>query len=212
MINSECLACTSIIGLPAAGRNWYDEPLVALDSNVVVAAVGPLAEGHVLVLPRTHVPGSASLPDNEFKSLWECVKAAVSKTEEYWDSAYVFEHGGSTYQPCRSSCFDHAHVHVVPGVLNPPEIPRELISLHEMASVIGPQRSYLLWGTLSELFLSPDPGESQFLRRHILRETPHSDQWDYAVFPRWDVVGRTISKYRRASLGPSHGGQDDRHS
>jgi diadenosine tetraphosphate (Ap4A) HIT family hydrolase len=210
MIDSDCLACSSIIRSPDTGREWYNEPLESIGSNVVVPAVGPVTVGHILVLPTSHVPGTASLPAEEFRSLWSAVTVATSRIKAVWRAAYVFEHGGSTYHPCRSSCFEHAHVHVVPGELEDPDLPFAPVSLNALRERMGSRRSYLLWGPLGKLRVGPDPRESQYMRRHVLRNTERRDEWDYAVFPRWEDVKSTISCYLKYSEPATQPHQESR--
>ncbi|WP_238348557.1 HIT family protein [Ornithinimicrobium pratense] len=99
-----CLFCRIVVG---------DEPAeVVLDTDDVVAFLDtrPVFKGHVLVVPRDHIPTLTELPDHLVAPLFagaRCVAAAVREALGAQGSFVAMNNVVSQSVP-------HLHVHVVP--------------------------------------------------------------------------------------------------
>jgi diadenosine tetraphosphate (Ap4A) HIT family hydrolase len=82
------------------------------DSAVAFPDLFPVAEGHVLVVPKRHVASVFDLPDEELAALWSLVALARAKlaSELKPDGFNVGVNDG----PAAGQTVLHAHVHVIP--------------------------------------------------------------------------------------------------
>jgi diadenosine tetraphosphate (Ap4A) HIT family hydrolase len=87
---------------------------IALENDCAVAIpdVFPVAEGHMLVVPRRHVASLFDLPDEERAALWKLVALVRARlaTELRPDGFNVGVNDG----PAAGQTVMHAHVHVIP--------------------------------------------------------------------------------------------------
>lgn len=102
----ECVFCEIARGERSAHKVFEDEHSIAfLD-------IFPLAEGHVLVVPRRHAPTVESLTEEEacalFKTVWRVNKAVIESTGA--DATTIGVNNGSA----AGQVVPHVHVHVVP--------------------------------------------------------------------------------------------------
>ena len=82
------------------------------DSAVAILDSFPVAEGHVLVVPKRHVASVFDLPDEEQAALWKLVALVRGKlaSELKPDGFNVGVNDG----PAAGQTVLHAHVHVIP--------------------------------------------------------------------------------------------------
>ena len=91
-------------------RIFWHSPL-----NLVMPSVGPLAPGHVLVVPRDHVRNSRALPTDHKQDILELLsKTELFLSNTFRSGVYVFEHGIPTDQEGGGCGVDHAHIHLLP--------------------------------------------------------------------------------------------------
>lgn len=96
---SECVFCDIMAGVAPATvvRDW--------PHAVAIAPLNPVVEGHVLVLPRTHVSDMASDPDVSAHTM----RAASLLAAEMGDCNIITSRGRAATQ----SVF-HLHLHLIP--------------------------------------------------------------------------------------------------
>jgi len=86
------------------------------DLFAVIPSIGPLAVGHILLCPRAHYRGFASLPER-YEGYYEQTKLRLIELLEsiFGAPVHCFEHGsapGSSRIPCSVA---HAHLHLLPA-------------------------------------------------------------------------------------------------
>ena len=91
-----------------------DEVLWQCEDHVLVASLGALAVGHVMLVSRRHVLSSAGLGSLESLSLKESLWTTKRVLRERFGKVVVFEHGPSAPGQSVGCTVDHAHVHLVP--------------------------------------------------------------------------------------------------
>jgi hypothetical protein len=113
----------------------------------------------------------------------------------------AFEHGPGLPIGMGGGCIDHAHIHVLPSEID--LLP--LLSKYDM-KLIGDtnytyeierkDRPYLLYeDQRGHIYMGNGENvPSQFIRRIIANELGIPDQWDYAVFPKYELIEATIDK------------------
>lgn len=197
---SRCYACAQLLSATGDRMSWYDRHLLANHTGVVIAALGPLVTDHVLVLPRRHVSAFLDLRPEEKSSLLELSQLVARRLG--YDSEYtVVEHGVRDLTRARSSCFDHAHLHVLPGSWQRPGIGFERVRTG--SSTADWPTNYILWRDLAGTHVAVDPGVPQFLRRVISEQTGRPDTYDWALFPRYRDIRATHRLLDQASLAGS---------
>jgi ATP adenylyltransferase len=184
------------------GRHW-----------LLVPTIGPLAPGHLMLVPRSHYYSVLSCPEEVLHEGRALLEECASKLRAiYGRDVVVFEHGATPGQEkvC-GSCIEHAHLHVVPGpssfvsaALGAFDGWRSGASLAELRSEVT-SHPYMLVGQLSRgAFYARrclEPVPSQILRRILARELGDDDKWDWRRQANEAVFVRTINDWR--SHGPA---------
>jgi hypothetical protein len=195
-----CRASTAPRDIP-----WSDRPLW-LDPRfgVVVPGIGGLSAGYVLLAPLDHHSSlgaaTAGYGERDFIHFVEDVLAYLHARVgrlTYW------EHGGTDDASVRrSACVEHAHLHIVPGLLALPTPPghtdhpgiRE--ALVALANRADDRDSYLLLGdTSGPCFVGRDVGVSQYYRREWARLLGREDDWDYLLAEDPELTRETIESF-----------------
>lgn len=192
-----------------AGTNFESRILDENEDWVVVPSLGPLAAGHVMVLPRDHL--FASLDANRRSlALFQSLVATVSDRlrQLYPDPVLIFEHGSTQADASCGACIDHAHLHIVPGPASFIESTRALFSNWEdfrSWTHLGEGRyrvrpPYHLIGVIGpkpELYIRRSSGNvpSQFLRQILARAMGRPDAWNWRRDPGPALFSRTISDW-----------------
>jgi len=100
----ECLFCGIACGMVPSAIVWRDDRVCAfLDAR-------PVFKGHVLVVPRAHVPTLLELPDAETGPLFIAVRRVAAAVERGLGADGTFVALNNKV----SQSVPHLHVHVVP--------------------------------------------------------------------------------------------------
>jgi diadenosine tetraphosphate (Ap4A) HIT family hydrolase len=177
---------------------WYDQEIYRDENFVVVPGLGPFVEGYVMLLTRQHYRSFSVVPEALWNSLLDLRSSARSLVEASFGESMLFEHGPG---PLTSggSCIDHAHWHIMPSI---PGFATELRSRHDFRPINirdihrFADSSYLLLENSEEqayaAVVESLPG--QYMRRIAAELVGCANEWDYAVFPRLDIVRVTLDK------------------
>ncbi|MFL6072767.1 MAG: hypothetical protein ACJ73S_05150 [Mycobacteriales bacterium] len=197
-----CFLCEVATGT-GGGREWFNQPLVSEPGvGAVLAGVGALVPGYVLVAPAAHVTASTLLPAAArpgFLALFEYARATLSRLDPV---VSFFEHGlcGTPERP-GSACVEHAHLHLVPG-RHDFATPAAPVSRHtDLAAFLtdGPRdRNYFMYSGGGDVVCAPDPCQSQYGRRRWAAALGVPERWDYALFPEWPAVTETFTLFAAA--------------
>jgi len=207
--NIACYVCGQIAGDPARdliaqflpGSPYIRRVVLDTESFAAVPSLGPLAAGHLLLCPRTHLPSAAALLPRAHAE-YESVKAALAArlTDIYQAPVHVFEHGMAASGGRTVCTVDHAHVHFVPlpepvgclGLTGPEwlEFDGSLATL----AALTRGREYVMYaapGRASRVCVGRAPElESQFMRRAIARALGRQT-WDWRTTPHPELAHRT---------------------
>lgn len=103
-MSAECLFCGIAAGTVPASVVWRDERICAfLDAR-------PVFKGHVLVVPRAHVPTLLDLADDATATLFCGVRRIAAAVEAALEADGTFVAVNNKV----SQSVPHLHVHVVP--------------------------------------------------------------------------------------------------
>ncbi|MBA3239699.1 MAG: hypothetical protein H0T60_00545 [Acidobacteria bacterium] len=208
--------------MPGAGESRI---LSKTPNWVVVPTLGPLAPGHLMLVPRAHHFSILSCPED---ILSECQTLLESCAEMlrviYGQDVLIFEHGATAQQQkvC-GACIDHAHLHVVPGPTS--FISSAMYESHEWEPGTSlPDVSnkvsgspYMLVGQLSPRALwvrrCKEAVPSQLLRRILAFELGCEGEWDWRKQLNPNAFLQTIKDWRShesiAEIGERQGTRSD---
>jgi diadenosine tetraphosphate (Ap4A) HIT family hydrolase len=209
----DCSFCAELAGegIPLHQRLIPEAPrsrvLAETRRFVVVPSIGPLAAGHVLVVPRRHALGILRLPQAALAECDELVAECVRRTRSLYPGPVVlFEHGSADRgNGASGACVEHAHLHLLPGPIElvsrvRARMPRwpEVRQFAEAAGAGG--RAYLLVGsanptTAFSVHYNPAAVPSQYFRQHYAILTGAADSWDWRKAPGADLFRRTIEDW-----------------
>jgi diadenosine tetraphosphate (Ap4A) HIT family hydrolase len=197
---SDCLFCNVLRRSPDE-LAWHDQPLARVaEVGAVIAGLGAFVPGYVLVFPEQHVESCLSMGAQAYRAFRDLLNSTAERVATIFDSPTIFEHGSCTSSALRrSACLDHAHIHIIPGNYELADCliaPIGLASRSSMRIARYPDSGYLfLQEPAADPIYTEDPGISQFFRRQIAGQVGEPDDWDYLLFPRWENVRETISRF-----------------
>lgn len=184
---------------PDFSREIYSD-----DHFVVVAALGQLIEGWLLVIPRNHFASISSLPRGLQDQFMTLINRVLTALQPHYGETVIFEHGSVTQRGRSGACIEHAHMHIVPRVF---DIIPQLSLYFELTTVSG--LSALWKNPLHDdyLYFQSSPGSAyltmprcslpcQFFRRLIAAATNRRDKWDWRTDYGIETIVRVTSLLR----------------
>lgn len=182
----------------------------------LLPTLGPLHQGHMLLVPTAHHTSFASLPQLSTQEMLAAYQASRKFLEHHFGPTVAFEHGSSLASTSGGCGIVHAHMHFVPVpeylyAQGPPQTAdcewRTVTAedwLCEIGEVQRATGSYLYYESANgrRYATGVDAVESQFMRRWLstLLQTHH---WDWTVSPGAERVEATIRWM--ATAGPPDG-------
>ena len=199
------------------GAKLHDprQVLYETDNFFVAPTIGPIGiEGYLLVMSKNCYSGTGDIPESLHKELDEVTKTTKKVLGEvYGVGVQVFEHGPRVCNVRGGGCLDHAHLHVVPGVnlmdMLALDLMHRLESLgqfYRVDRVEGFKRAMEIYQAKETTFFVAESPEdkrvvvevnhhipSQYFRQFIGQQR-RTDKWDWAIFPEFEIVDRTINQ------------------
>lgn len=134
----------------------------------VVCDVHPLTEGHILIIPKEHIPCIGACFEATFRELEKLYDKVVDFQKVTYGKHVIFEHGvvGQTVL--------HAHVHFLPfpgelqDIVPEKDNTRPLSSLGELQNIYRRDGKYLFLSVNDKLFtVDSEIGKPGFFRNRI---------------------------------------------
>lgn len=197
----------SMIGMPAIDR------VVCADGDFfVVPSLGPLCEGHLLLVTKKHYPALRDAPEtlrrqaiNSAFDLAAAMKVLLGK------EILIFENGEVNNQVRKSACVDHVHLRLLPVTAEelqamradeafPPEV--TAADTESVFRGLSPLQDYLVvLSTDGKIYMKESPEIlSQWMRRFLSRYMSVSE-WNWRDRPGLGLVTATLERLRgRISL------------
>jgi len=106
----DCIFCKIVAGEIPCTRVWEDEQCLAFMD------IGPLADGHTLLIPKKHYEVIGEMPPDEVAHLGRQVPGLARAVEEAMaaDGLNVLQSNGSV----AGQVVGHVHIHFIPRVPN----------------------------------------------------------------------------------------------
>jgi SAM-dependent methyltransferase/diadenosine tetraphosphate (Ap4A) HIT family hydrolase len=175
----------------------------------VLAGLGCLVPGYVLLTPRRHVRSIGELSQGEMMHVFDVAWLMIDRIVEVSGGNVVLvEHGSSGYKNGPSgACIDHAHIHLFPLDLGTDsvlfQIPgsRLIDNLTELSTPAqnGKNYYYCASGGIEHLkgYVAVEPQlECQQARRIWAQVLGRNELWDWALFPFLANAQLTATKLR----------------
>lgn len=156
---------------------------------LVIPDIGPLVEGHLLIVPRQHDTCFGSLVRERWLEIQQLKDHVTRLLTESYSPPLFFEHGAARTRRAGNS-IDHAHLHCLPGQVELPAIARaeddwkSMASLADLSAYAEKNIPYLYYedcqGRKFSCALENESRHlpSQYLRR-VFGEALASPYWDW---------------------------------
>lgn len=187
MAEPECFLCER-------GPKWYDQPILESEYGTISSALGAFTDGYILVAPHRHVHAIADLVQPELMGFAVLVEAATAMVRAAYGACIGWEHGGAAGTAPQSSCVRHAHLHLMPKLVDlavPGPIVGAGSSFGDAFGGALPRPYLLVLSEKGSVTISSDAPRSQYFRRQIAEAIGKIDEWDYLMYPNFDAVRRT---------------------
>ncbi len=201
-IKSECRLCR---GISDPTPNFWDRVLFESRHFVVVASLGALVEGWLLIVPKEHVVSFGAI-SRDLEGELETLKADISAMVNLiFGGACIFEHGPAGERRAVGCGVDHAHLHVVPIKFDlaaaVSRLQRDAMSWQRadfaacrIAYQLGNDYLYLEQPIGYGVLYSAGTIGSQVFRKAIASELGFSEQFNWRNYPQFANVRATTSK------------------
>lgn len=176
---------------------------------VAIPGIGSLLPGYILVLPKAHVVNMGQLKFNLFDELESLIIELRHEVHcKLKLKTVIFEHGSTN--PSDSSlscgeCIEHAHIHICPTNLDiNPKFNKNDATTH----CIDKLYQLRLWGVNNKpyvfyenligarfVFELSKSLPSQYMRKLWANALTVPDYWDWAVFPMYQNIVKTIQMF-----------------
>lgn len=190
-------------------RRIKDYILHETPNFLVFPSVGPLVEGHLLIVPKKHCYSIAGLPPDFYEELEALVKSVGQLLTKEYCKPIFFEHGTVSSLANGGTSIDHAHLHALPlnlgltQILNKKFAKKEIVFLKELKKFFKDEKPYLFFQTPSgQRFCYEVQGrlESQYLRKIIAENIGRSRYWNWRYYPRTKCFLKTLKQLRSANF------------
>lgn len=173
------------------------------ESFTLIPSIGPLNEGHILIVPNNHISSFHYLNVQQISEL-EILKNAIRNYnfEKFNQDTEFFEHGTGTINNYCGSCVAHAHLHAlpVPSSINKylTELKLWKIDKDYIYDNQNVENGYLsvedvdgqLWYNNKDLY------PSQVLRKYYYKYIFSKEKWNWRTNPNILGVIAVIGKYK----------------
>ncbi|MFG1690555.1 methyltransferase domain-containing protein [Gemmatimonadota bacterium] len=182
--------------------------LIETPQFIVVPALGPLALGHLLIIPKAHLLSISRLSLEHRLELITLMRQCRQVLRSTYGDIVVFEHGPKEEDQAGGICIAHAHVHIMPYEGEAQRILREDLEeteLYGLTELIEnpPDEDYVYFegsDGLSFKYAADFSVPSQYVRQVICEDLGNPD-WDWRETPSMEMVVVTyrdlIGKFTR---------------
>ena len=189
--------------------------LYITDNFFVTPPLGSIGiDGYVLIISKDHYSGIGDIPEEYHKELDSVVQTTKKVLQDqYGLLSLVFEHGPKVCSFRGGGCFDHAHLHIVPGIEIIDDLAVDLMKrleftrqFYRVDRVEGFKRMTEIYqeGRSSYLFVESPSSQrivsevnffipSQYLRQMIAFKIG-THTWDWRQHPHLETMERTIER------------------
>jgi diadenosine tetraphosphate (Ap4A) HIT family hydrolase len=178
----------------------YSRTLMKTEDFTVFPALGPLTDGHLLIIANTHYRSFATMPSHMQRELERTMDVVRNVLKQEYAPPLFFEHGEGL-EGKGGACIDHAHLHAIPNTYPILESIMEEFPSAEIRQLSDLPRHVGAYGYLfveqsharmadeeRRVFPLREHIRSQYIRRKVAAAQGDIERWDWAVFPGYDKV------------------------
>ena len=193
-----CALCTAVDdGLGTVEPEYiYNTPLYESESFVILPCIGPLVMGHVMVVSKTHKPNIGKMSTDSIKEYEKLRKHICNSLDIYKSNLLESEHGANKHNSS-GACIVHTHIHWIPkwgrdiDILGYSNVMCEVKRLLRLKEIDDPYIFVRGRSDIVRVYFA-DNAPSQAIRRSIAHKRGSQD-WDWAVFPKYDLIRETVN-------------------
>lgn len=169
----------------------------------VIPSIGPLKEGHLLIITKKHFTSIAKIPLMYFHDLKKIYSITRNLLSKLYSEPIFFEHGTNTMINYSGQSIVHAHIHILPASINLSNklrqcfLEKKISFLHDLKSRTEKQYDYLFFENNNRekfVYIVKDKLPSQYLRRIIAESLGNGGMWNWKEYPLYENVERTMQK------------------
>lgn len=113
----DCAFCREAsTGFVHNGNKYGSRTIIESEHFVHIPSLGPIVEGHSLIISRDHYLGIGNIPQEHYQELNAFLKTVREGLEACYASPTFFEHGPASRVLRAECCLDHAHIVAIPGL------------------------------------------------------------------------------------------------
>jgi len=209
LMKEACPLCAEINGNPeydqykqVAPSNLPNRILYSSDNFIVIPALCPLHERHLLLLTRDHFLNFSQIPPAsfaEFSLLFSFLKKILTTS---YERPIIFEHGPLSEKRNAGSCITHAHIHILP-LKN--DIEPQLSTDFKKNEAQGVGEITIQEQKIPYIFYQNQNGDSfiyevndnlpsQYIRQLIAESIGKPDIWDWSQHLGINILLKTYTK------------------
>lgn len=201
MIKPNCEICIAVQDALADRKYLWNKPLYATQKFLVLPTIGPLEEGHCMIVSTDHHVNLFSMNKDCIIEFLNIIDYSIKRAGEN----VLFAEHGSFNQQSGGSCIEHTHIHV---------IPKHASSYNILDHVLPVNKKISLLSDLNEnievdfpYILTFNPGDqlrlyeaynahSQMIRKAICSKLGRPD-WDWKQNEHMQRIKKTIEIWER---------------
>jgi diadenosine tetraphosphate (Ap4A) HIT family hydrolase len=141
-VTKNCPLCLAVTDAQTGDpKHEFNTPLYETANFFVLPCVGPLIEGHVLIVSKIHKESLAALDEVQLNEVISILSFVRSRTS--YRNSLITEHGSLDDQ-AGGACIVHCHIHIIPemgrynSALDPMLPVTKLVTLKEILRVSYP--------------------------------------------------------------------------
>ena len=206
-----CPLCAEINGIPEHDQYKPVAPpelpkriLYSSENFIVIPALGPLSEGHLLLLTRDHYLNLSQIPSVLFAELSLLISFLKKVLTYTYGPTILFEHGPISESRKAGCCITHAHIHLLP-LKN--DIESQLSSDFERNEATGIGDLTTQEQLISYIYYENQIGESyiyevndnlpsQYVRQIIAQSIGKPEIWNWSQNLRINILVNTFNKLK----------------
>ncbi len=184
-----------------------DKILYESKSFYVIPALGCLVKNYIMIVSKRHINSMCYLTNSGKKELVNLINKFRSIFKvKYGFYPIIFEHGASNKEANKSSCcIVHAHIHIVPYVINKQQ---EMVNTLGLCSLSDFSEFYTLGYNKPYVFFMDNQGEmyykdcqndvmpSQIIRKWIASDMGQPNDWDWRTNSFDENIETTVSELK----------------
>jgi len=151
----------------------------------IFPSVGSLIPGHLLIVPKRHYTALSMATKNEIAEL----ELVVNELQEIYKSVlgstsiFYFEHGILDVDRSLINCVDHAHLHMLPTVIDASGLKfndAKFLKIPELPSIETITPDYIFFGDANKSYISFDRDKhAQYLRKAVHEQLKLQNHWNW---------------------------------